>query len=213
MLKNQRGVEVLKLELEYIAECDRRDCKRAVQQISGRTNKYCSDCYPYIAPTAQYTGRPIDGRTQSQKFKHRRSRSVYSSSAHPRVRPRLLVADDHSAFLKKLVLLLTTNFDVVATAADGNSALDLIRRHVPDLAVLGLDMPGFNGIKVTLELAKSSKNPPVLICSIITDPDVVEAARQAGALAYIFKTRIEQDLILAAKSVLQGKPFPFPASH
>jgi len=42
---------------------------------------------------------------------------------------------------------------------------------------------------------------------------VVKAARQAGALAYIFKTRIEQDLILAAKSVLQGKPFPFPASH
>src|SRR5580704_13040604 len=199
MLKNQRGVEVLKLELEYIAECDRRERKRAVRQISGRTNKYCSDYYPYIAPTAQYTGRPIDGRTQSQKFKHRRSRSVYSSSAHPRVRPRLLVADDHSAFLKKLVLLLTTNFDVVATAADGNSALDLIRRHVPDLAVLGLDMPGFNGIKVTLELAKSSKNPPVLICSIITDPDVVEAARQAGALAYVFKARIEQDLILAAK--------------
>src|SRR5580704_5231075 len=103
-----------------IAKCDRGDCKRAVRQILGRTNKYCSDCYPYIAPMAQYTGRPIDGRAQSHKFKHRRSRSVYSSSSHPRVRPRLLVADDHSAFLKKLVLLLTTNFDVVATAADGN---------------------------------------------------------------------------------------------
>jgi CheY-like chemotaxis protein len=196
-----------------IAECDRRERKRAVRQISGRTNKYCSDCYPYIAPMAQHTGRPIDGRTQSQRFKHRRSRSVYSSSAHPRVRPRLLVADDHSAFLKKLVLLLTTEFKVVATAADGNSALDLIRRYVPDLAVLDLDMLGLNGIKVTLELAKSSKNPPVLICSIITDPDVVEAARQAGALACVFKARIEQDLILAAKSALQGKPFPLPTPH
>jgi DNA-binding NarL/FixJ family response regulator len=123
------------------------------------------------------------------------------------------VADDHPAFLKKLVLLLTTNFDVVATAADGDSALALIRRYVPDLAVLDLDMPGLNGIEVTLELAKSSKNPPVLICSIINDPDVVEAARHAGALAYVFKTRIEQDLILASKSVLQGKPFPLPASH
>jgi DNA-binding NarL/FixJ family response regulator len=128
-------------------------------------------------------------------------------------RPRLLVADDHPAFLKKLVLLLTTKFDVVAIAADGNSALDLIRRYAPDLAVLDLDMPGLNGLEVTRELAKSSKDPPVLICSVITDPDVVEAARQAGALAYIFKSRIEQDLILAAKSVLLGKPFPFPASH
>jgi DNA-binding NarL/FixJ family response regulator len=126
---------------------------------------------------------------------------------------RLLVADDHPAFLTKLVLLLTTNFDVVATATDGNSALDLIRRYAPDLAVLDLDMPGLNGIEVTRELAKSSKDPPVLICSIITDPDVVEAARQAGALAYVFKTRIEQDLILAVTSVLQREPFPLPAAH
>jgi CheY-like chemotaxis protein len=77
------------------------------------------------------------------------------------------VADDNPAFLKKLVLLLTANFDVVATAADGNAALALIRRYVPDLAVLDLDMPGLNGMEVTLELAKSSKGPPVLICSII----------------------------------------------
>jgi DNA-binding NarL/FixJ family response regulator len=126
-------------------------------------------------------------------------------------RPRLLVADDHPAFLKKLVSLLTTKFDVVATAADGNSALDLIRRYVPDLAVLDLDMPGLNGIEVTRELAKSSKDPPVLICSVTTDADVVEATRQAGALAYVFKTRIEQDLILAVKSVLQRKPFPLPS--
>ena len=126
---------------------------------------------------------------------------------------RLLVADDHPAFLTKLVLLLTTNFDVVATATDGNSALDLIRRYAPDLVILDLDMPGLNGIEVTRELAKSSKDPPVLICSIITDPDVVEAARQAGALAYVFKTRIEQDLILAVTSVLQREPFPLPAAH
>ena len=126
---------------------------------------------------------------------------------------RLLVADDHPAFLTKLVLLLTSNFDVVATATDGNAVLDLIRRYAPDLVILDLDMPGLNGIEVTRELAKSSKDPPVLICSIITDPDVVEAARQAGALAYVFKTRIEQDLILAVKSVLQREPFPLPAAH
>ena len=121
---------------------------------------------------------------------------------------RIIVADDNPAFLREVTSLLAAEFEVVGTATDGNTALDLIRRYVPDLAVLDLGMPGLNGIEVTLELAKSSKDPPVLICSIITDPDVVEAARRAGALAYVFKTRIEQDLILAAKSVLQGKPFP-----
>jgi DNA-binding NarL/FixJ family response regulator len=120
-------------------------------------------------------------------------------------RLRIIVADDNPAFLRELTSLLAHEFDVVATAANGRSALDLIRRYKPDLVVLDLGMPLLNGIEVTRELAKHS--PPVVICSVETDPEVVEAAQQAGALAYVFKVRIEKDLILAVKSALQGKPF------
>ena len=67
-----------------------------------------------------------------------------------------------------------------------------------------------NGIEVTRELAKHS--PAVVICSVETDPDIVEAARQAGALGYVFKIRVHKDLILAMKSALQGKPFVSPSS-
>jgi DNA-binding NarL/FixJ family response regulator len=45
-----------------------------------------------------------------------------------------------------------------------------------------------------------------------TDPEIVEAARQAGALAYVFKLRVQKDLILAVKSALQGKSFVSPSS-
>jgi len=127
-------------------------------------------------------------------------------------RLRVLLADDNSAFLQKITSLLAIEFDVVATATDGNSALDLIRRYVPDLAVLDLGMPGLNGIEVMQELAKSSQDPPIVICSVETDPDIVEAARQAGALAYVFKVRVEKDLILAVKLALQGKSFVSPSS-
>jgi DNA-binding NarL/FixJ family response regulator len=120
-------------------------------------------------------------------------------------RLRIIVADDNPAFLRELTSLLAPEFDVVATAANGRSALDLIRRYKPDLVVLDLGMPLLNGIEVTRELAKHS--PPVVICSVETDPEVVEAAQRAGALAYVFKVRIEKDLILAVKSALQGKPF------
>ena len=119
---------------------------------------------------------------------------------------RIIVADDNPAFLRGVTSLLAAEFDVVATATDGNSALDLIRRYVPDLAVLDLSMPGLNGIEVMQELAKSSQDPPIVICSVETDPEVVEAARQAGAVAYVFKTRIEKDLILAVKSAAQNSP-------
>jgi DNA-binding NarL/FixJ family response regulator len=120
-------------------------------------------------------------------------------------RLRIIVADDNPAFLRELTSLLAPEFDVVATAANGRSALDVIRRYKPDLVVLDLRMPLLNGIEVTRELAKHS--PPVVICSVETDPEVVEAAQRAGALAYVFKVRIEKDLILAVKSALQGKPF------
>ena len=128
-------------------------------------------------------------------------------------RLRIVVADDNPSFLRELTLLLAAEFDVVATAADGKSALDLIRRYKPDLVVLDLHMPALNGIEVAGELAINPPSPPVVICSVETDSEIVEAARQAGALGYVFKIRVHKDLILAMKSALQGKPFVSPASH
>jgi len=120
---------------------------------------------------------------------------------------RVVVADDSPPFLQKLISLLAVEFDVVATAADGKMALNLIRRYEPDLVVLDMQMPGLNGIEITRELAKNPSSPPVVICSAETDSEIVEAAREAGALEYVFKARIETDLILAAKSAVQDSPF------
>jgi DNA-binding NarL/FixJ family response regulator len=67
-------------------------------------------------------------------------------------------------------------------------------------------MPGLNGIEVTRELAKNSPSLPVVICSTETDPEIVEAARQAGAVEYVSKVRVEEDLILAVKSAVENSP-------
>jgi two-component system response regulator DesR len=82
--------------------------------------------------------------------------------------------------LQEPVSLVAVEFDVVATAADGKSKLDLIIRYQPDLVVLDLQMPELDGMEVTRELAKHSPSPPVVICSVETDPEVVEAVRRAG---------------------------------
>jgi DNA-binding NarL/FixJ family response regulator len=58
-------------------------------------------------------------------------------------------------------------------------------------------MPVLNGIQVTRELVQTSQNRCVVICAVETDPEIVEAARQVGAIAYVFKLRIERDLMLA----------------
>jgi DNA-binding NarL/FixJ family response regulator len=123
----------------------------------------------------------------------------------------IVVADDNTAFLAKLVSVLATEFDVVATAADGKAALESIRVYKPNVVVLDLEMPELNAIEITKELTKRPPSPAVVICSIETDPEIVEAARQAGALGYVFKPRIAQDLIAAVKSVASGQSFVSPS--
>jgi DNA-binding NarL/FixJ family response regulator len=123
----------------------------------------------------------------------------------------IVVADDNPAFLAKLVSVLATEFEVVATAADGKSALECIRLFQPNVVVLDLEMPGFNGIEVAKELARHPPSPAVVICSIENAPEIVEAAREVGALGYVFKARIAKDLIAAVKSVTDGQSFVSPS--
>jgi DNA-binding NarL/FixJ family response regulator len=120
---------------------------------------------------------------------------------------RVVAVDDNAAFLREFTWLLGTEFDVVATAADGESALDCIRRYRPDVVVLDLEMPRLNGIEVTKELAADPMSPAVVICSVEGDPEIVDAARHAGALSYVVKARIREDLIAAVKSAADGQSF------
>jgi DNA-binding NarL/FixJ family response regulator len=124
---------------------------------------------------------------------------------------RIVVADDNPAFLAKLVSVLATEFEVVATSADGKSALECIRLWQPNVVVLDLEMPEFNGIDVARELNKSPSSPAIVLCSIENDPEIVEAARRAGALGYVFKPRVAEDLIAAVKAVARRQSFVSPS--
>jgi DNA-binding NarL/FixJ family response regulator len=123
------------------------------------------------------------------------------------MKPRIVVADDNANFLRELATLLQTEFDVVATAVDGKSALERIRSCRPDVVVLDLEMPAPNGIEVTKELKKDHSGPAVVICSVEDDPEIIEAALQAGALGYVIKLCFAKDLIAAVKSVVRGESF------
>jgi len=120
---------------------------------------------------------------------------------------KVVVADDNPAVLRHLVRLLQTEFDVVSTAENGQSALECARRCRPDVIVLDLEMPFLNGIEVTRELRKLGPTPAVVICSVESHAEIVEATQQAGALGYVFKIYMHRDLITAVKSVARGAPF------
>jgi|SRR5580692_12313036 CheY-like chemotaxis protein len=102
---------------------------------------------------------------------------------------RIVVADDNPEFLDVVVSILRIEFEVVATAADGKAALKCICRHRPDVAVLDLTMPALNGLDVTKEVAKHSAGPAVVICSVETDLEIVEAAGGGSARLCFQNTR------------------------
>lgn len=124
---------------------------------------------------------------------------------------RIAVVDDNADFLHYLISVLETEFDVVATATDGKSALEIIWSSCPDVVVIDLEMPLLNGIEVTRELSKHNPRPAVVICSVESDPEFIEVAREAGALGYVFKARIGIDLIAAVNSVARGQSYVSPA--
>jgi two-component system response regulator DesR len=120
---------------------------------------------------------------------------------------RILVADDNRKTLLALLTALSLEFDVIATATNGRSALEQIRRLQPSVAVLDLNMPELNGIEVTREIVRQCLSCAVVICSVAKAPELIEAALVAGALGYVCKRRLNQDLPIAVKRAARGESF------
>ena len=120
---------------------------------------------------------------------------------------RILIADDNQKSLFALVKALSLEFDVIATATNGQSALEQIRRLQPSVAVLDLNMPELNGIEVAREIVRQRLSCAVVICSVEKAPEFIEAALAAGALGYVFKRRLNQDLSIAVQRAAHGESF------
>ena len=120
---------------------------------------------------------------------------------------RIVVADDNTKMLLALVCALSTEFEVIATATDGRSALNHIERLRPAVAVLDLNMPGLNGLEVTREVVRQRLASNVVICSVENDPDLIATALEAGAKCYVLKPKINKDLAIAVRRAACGESF------
>ena len=127
--------------------------------------------------------------------------------AVPELKPRIVVADDNAKVLVALVSALSGEFEVVATANDGRSALNFIQQLQPAVAVLDLNMPELSGIEVAREIARLRLTPGIVICSVESDPELIGAAQLAGALGYVLKRRLNKDLVVAVKRAVSGESF------
>ena len=101
---------------------------------------------------------------------------------------RILIVDDHPMFRFGLRALLSAEADteVVAEATDGQEAISLAANLSPDLILMDINLPDFNGIETTRKILTQNPNISVLVITMFED-DTVFAALRAGARGYLLK--------------------------
>jgi AmiR/NasT family two-component response regulator len=117
-------------------------------------------------------------------------------------RPRVVIAEDEAIIRLDLKELLEEEgYDVVGETGRGDDALDLVRELVPDLVILDVKMPGLDGLSAARHIA-GERLAAVLVLTAFSQRDLVEQARDAGALAYLVKPFQKSDLIPAIEVAL-----------
>jgi DNA-binding NarL/FixJ family response regulator len=124
-------------------------------------------------------------------------------------RLRVLVADDHPLFRAGVVAVVSKEVDmvVVAEASDGHEAVKLYREHKPDVVLMDLRMPGLGGVEAISIII--SEHPEALVLVVTTYQGDVEALRalKAGAIGYLLKSSLLDELSLAIRRVSEGKKY------
>ncbi len=104
-------------------------------------------------------------------------------------RVRVVVADDHPLFREAVVRAVRERpeFELVGEAADGREALELIREHAPDVAVLDVKMPELDGLKVLNAVQRDALSTRVVLLSAFLDGATAFEAVAGGAAAFLSK--------------------------
>jgi DNA-binding NarL/FixJ family response regulator len=122
---------------------------------------------------------------------------------------RILVVDDHPIFRAGLLAVIAKQSDmmVIAEAGDGHEAIRLYQEHRPDVVLMDLRMPGLGGVDATSIIVSEHKDARILV--VTTYQGDVEALRalKAGAMGYLLKNSVLEELAVAIRSVSLRKKY------
>ena len=118
----------------------------------------------------------------------------------------MLLVDDNQMTLARAKSVLSARCVVVATAGNGHAALEAAALN-PDVIVLDISMPGMNGFELARRLREAGSTARLVFLTVHEDEELILAARNAGGIGYVVKTRLASDLELAVKEACAGRPF------
>ncbi|WP_156687120.1 response regulator [Mycobacterium sp. Marseille-P9652] len=128
-------------------------------------------------------------------------------------KPRVVIGDDHPLFREGVVRALESSgsVDVVGEAQDGAAALELIKAHQPDVALLDYRMPGMDGAQVAAAARGQGLTTRVLLLSAHDEPAIVYQALQQGAAGFLLKDSTRGEIVQAVLDCAAGREVLAPA--
>ena len=134
-----------------------------------------------------------------------------NSRQRPKIRRRILIADDHEVIRRGLRGLVESQeeWSVCGEAIEGNEAISKTRELRPDLLILDVGMPGVSGIEAASQILKDDPNMKILFFTMYDSPQMMRELSRVGAWGYVAKARAGNDLVDAVRIILDGKKF-FP---
>jgi len=120
---------------------------------------------------------------------------------------KILIVDDHSILREGLRLLFENQPDlkVVAEAENGRTAVELAKKHSPDIIVLDVSMPDMNGIEATRLITQDNPYSKVIGLSVHINKEHIVGMFKAGASGYLLKNCNWEEVIKAVHSVMENR--------
>lgn len=126
------------------------------------------------------------------------------------MKPRVLLADDHTLVLDGYRKLLEGSCDIVGAAEDGRTLLKLAHQLQPDIVTLDISMPHLNGIDAACRLHKELPKIKIIFVTMHADQAYVAEAFKAGATGYLLKRSAGSELVQAIDAVISGHSYITP---
>ena len=125
---------------------------------------------------------------------------------------KVLLADDHGIIREGLRSLLVkqSDIEVVAEAEDGRKAVEMVREFGPDVVIMDITMPSLNGVEATKKIISEFTDTKVIALSIHSNRRFVSDMLKAGAVGYILKESLFDELVEAIKIVVDGGTYLSP---